>query len=184
MIKQNYNYYFTSTRSIQCRSQIGECDFQQYKDSIVIYCFLVEFPVAHVPLEDSACPQLRKHGGCQTGRANSSQCASCGNFNKRGEFPKSKAAQELRSPTLHQEDLIWCSYKLGHLSAVPVQWGRCIQCSCQLEFLSVSLSEPPPKWSQEARLKGFMSNSHLMIDLLQKVHVYYLLGGKCNSKID
>lgn len=54
----------------------------------------MEFPVGYVHLENRACPQLRKHSGCQTGRANSSHCSSRGIFNKRGKSPKSKYAQD------------------------------------------------------------------------------------------
>lgn len=69
--------------------RLGNVAFGNTK-TIVIYCFLVEFPVGYAHLEDRACPELRKHSGCQTGRANSSHCSSFGIFNKRGKFSKSK----------------------------------------------------------------------------------------------
>lgn len=98
----------------------------------------MEFPAGHAHLEDRACPYLWKYSGCKACRANSSHCSSCGIFNPRGEFPKSKYAQELRSPPLHYDGLI--VYRKAPANG-----------SCQMRTHQIwppaEISRSQPKWT-------------------------------------
>ena len=86
-------FYSTSIKAGCFRkSVLRQCKIAQF-------CFLVEFPVAHVHLEDRPCPCLWEHSDRQTRRANPSHCSSYGIFNKRGKSPESKRAGKFRVPS-------------------------------------------------------------------------------------
>ena len=85
-------FYSTSIKADCFRN----CVLRQCK--IAQFCFLVEFPIAHVHLEDRPCPCLWEHSDRQTRRANPSHCSSYGIFNKRGKSPEYKCTGDFSVP--------------------------------------------------------------------------------------
>ena len=129
----------------------------------------MEFPVGYVNLEDRACPELRKHRGCQTGRADSSHCSSRGILNKRGEFLKSKHARHSGVLLYNRKSSLAAAVN-GTTCTRFLSSGADTPARLRLwSLLPFNPNEPLPKWNRKpgSNASRQSHHEHILVYLTQ-----------------